>query len=312
MRFGPLVIPLLALLAPATTAAQSPAAKPARGGWTYAVAARPANVKGVLVLLPGSGANFDDFAVPKARYLPAAGTLAARGIATVLVAPAPDVIFGDAAHLDRLEDTLTEVIGGLTSQPVPIAIGGLSRGGTDALLLAERCASAACRMPYAVRAVFTVDAPLDYGRLLEVARREQREKPPLTNLEEARLIEASLLRLAGADAGPTSPRLLEASPLTANAPDGGRARALAHVAVRAYTEPDVQWWLTERNVDYYGMNALDAASLVRHLRLLGNADAALVTTTGRGVRPDGRRHPHSWSIVDEADLACWVQARLAR
>jgi hypothetical protein len=54
------------------------------------------------------------------------------------------------------------------------------------------------------------------------------------------------------------------------------------------------------------MNALDAAGLVLQLQLLGNLQAELITTQGRGMRPDGNRHPHSWSIVDEKELQAWL------
>jgi hypothetical protein len=96
------------------------------------------------------------------------------------------------------------------------------------------------------------------------------------------------------------------SPFSAFAEGGGKARLLAGVAVRLYTEPDIDWWMTNRKVDYYSMNALDAAALILQLRLLGNRQAALITTEGRGVRPDGVRHPHSWSIVDEPELGAWI------
>jgi hypothetical protein len=64
--------------------------------------------------------------------------------------------------------------------------------------------------------------------------------------------------------------------------------------------------MTNRKVDYYNMSALDAAGLILQLQLLGNREAQLITTEGRGHRPDGSRHPHSWSIVDETELRTWV------
>jgi hypothetical protein len=54
---------------------------------------------------------------------------------------------------------------------------------------------------------------------------------------------------------------------------------------------------------YYGsdVNAIDQAALVLQLRALGNTNAQLITTTGKGFRPPGTRNPHSWTIVDEPD-----------
>jgi hypothetical protein len=43
--------------------------------------------------------------------------------------------------------------------------------------------------------------------------------------------------------------------------------------VRLYTEPDIRWWMENRKVDYYSMNAVDAAALILQLQLLGNRQA---------------------------------------
>jgi len=61
------------------------------------------------------------------------------------------------------------------------------------------------------------------------------------------------------------------------------------------------------------MNALDVVFAVNELRAMGNAQAELVVTRERGYRADlgGMRLPHAWSIVDEADLAAWIERQLA-
>lgn len=53
------------------------------------------------------------------------------------------------------------------------------------------------------------------------------------------------------------------------------------------------------------MNAIDLAGLINELTIMGNDKAELVTTSDMGYFPDGTRHPHSWSIVDEAELIDW-------
>ncbi|MEZ5040542.1 MAG: hypothetical protein R2828_11630 [Saprospiraceae bacterium] len=75
-------------------------------------------------------------------------------------------------------------------------------------------------------------------------------------------------------------------------------------------ENDVQWWMENRGKDYYGMNAIDAAALINALRLQGNDKAELILTQNKGYRPDGTRHPHSWSIVDEQELVDWFAGLL--
>jgi hypothetical protein len=63
--------------------------------------------------------------------------------------------------------------------------------------------------------------------------------------------------------------------------------------------------MENRGRDYYGMNAIDLAALVNQLKILGSKKAELITTTGKGIRENGSRHPHSWSIVDEKELIEW-------
>jgi hypothetical protein len=95
------------------------------------------------------------------------------------------------------------------------------------------------------------------------------------------------------------------APFTYSAGGGPNMTALLDIPVRAYTEPDVLWWMETRRKDYYDMNAIDLAAFINALNILGNDRAELITTTDKGYHPDGTRHPHSWSIVDEKELVDW-------
>jgi hypothetical protein len=77
------------------------------------------------------------------------------------------------------------------------------------------------------------------------------------------------------------------------------------IAIRAYTEPDVNWWIDTRRKDYYSMNAIDLAALINELKIAGNENAQLIVTNDKGYLPDGTRHPHSWSIIDEKEMIDW-------
>jgi hypothetical protein len=58
------------------------------------------------------------------------------------------------------------------------------------------------------------------------------------------------------------------------------------------------------------MNAFDFAALTNELKRLGNKKIALITTVNKGYRkPDNKRHPHSWSIAEPADLVKWLLAQ---
>lgn len=283
-------------------------------GWAYEIANRVTMPRGALVLMPGFGGGFADFsdagnATTHRSVL--ADSLASRGITLVFIAPPTGVLFGGESHMQQLEDTIEEAITTVSAGPLSLAVGGFSAGGTDAVLFAERCAEGRCAMVHTVRAVFAVDAPLDWHRLWDNAMLVITNQPPGASVAEARSIQAALQSHLGSKPTPSSRQYLRSSPLASKQRDGGNARKLSGMAVRAYTEPDIQWWMENRSADYYGMNALDAASLIRHLKLLGNTRAELVVTTGRGYRANGSRHPHSWSIVDQGDLAKWIGIQLA-
>ncbi|MEZ4931988.1 MAG: hypothetical protein R2788_07705 [Saprospiraceae bacterium] len=64
--------------------------------------------------------------------------------------------------------------------------------------------------------------------------------------------------------------------------------------------------MKNRGNDYYSMNAMDAAAVVNQLAVLGNERAELILTENKGFKPDGSRHPHSWSIVDNGELVEWL------
>lgn len=303
----------LVVSAAALRAQTAPQATRPSTGWTYEIANRVATPRGALVLMPGFGGGFADFsdgASTGAHRSVLADSLAGHDIALVFIAPPAGVLFGGPTYMQQLEGTLSEALKALGAAPLPLAIGGFSAGGTDAVLFAERCAPTRCAMRHEVRAVFAVDAPLDYLRLWDNAQLVLSDQPRGAVVSEARRIRDALAVRIGTQPTPSSRRYLMASPLASKHRDGGNAKQLSGIAVRAYTEPDIQWWMENRNADYYGMNALDAASLVRHLKRLGNTRAELIVTTGRGYRANGMRHPHSWSIVDQCDLAQWVVTQL--
>ena len=78
-----------------------------------------------------------------------------------------------------------------------------------------------------------------------------------------------------------------------------------------YTEPDIMFFL-EQVTDLYSLNALDVIFAINELRAMGNEQAELIVTSGKGYRPDlgGMRLPHAWSIVDEPELADWIEQKI--
>jgi acetyl esterase/lipase len=277
------------------------------GSETYRMYHPASDVAAVLVLLPGFGGGVASYELASGATpstLPTA--LAARGVLTVVATPTGGTLYATDESVRALDDLLAALFDGYGIGPVPVAIGGFSAGGTGALRYAQACARDACRSVSGIAAVFGVDPPLDFERLYRSSRLSIERAAPRTNVAEERMILQMLEESLGGSPEEARPGYLRNSVVLASEADGGNASLLRSTPIRLYTEADVQWWMEERNLEFHGMNAVDHAALINLLRVAGNDDAELIITTGKGYRPHGQRHPHSWSIVDEAELMEWL------
>jgi hypothetical protein len=190
----------------------------------------------------------------------------------------------------------------------PFYVGGFSIGGTCAIKYAEL----ALRNNYPIKpaAVFALDAPLDFERFYNSMLREARLPINAENTQAE--IKYLIKLLAIIFDGTPSDNLLnyrEMSPYSFTDTTQYAIKPLAHLPIRFYTEPDVQWWLKD-GTDYSGINAYDLAAMTNELIRMGNTKVELITTENKGYRqPDNERHPHSWSIAEPKDLVKWLQSK---
>jgi pimeloyl-ACP methyl ester carboxylesterase len=269
----------------------------------YAPTGKPA---GLLVLIPGGAATHDEFAAGGSTPSMLPQKLAGGQVMTIVPAGGGYSHWLEDGWLKHLDAIVAET---LTTYRIPadrVVVGGFSAGGTAAVRYAEFCADHRSRAGVRIQGIFAVDAPLDFGRFWRGETLAVRRGAHPRFVAEAKAVLADMRRVLGGSPEEEPARYLQASPFSAFAEGGGQARLLADVPVRLYTEPDLSWWMSTRKVDYYSMNAVDAAALILQLQFLGNRRAQLITTQGRGVRPGGERHPHSWSIVEENDLQRWI------
>lgn len=254
--------------------------------------------KGLVVLLPYYGSDANEFATAS---LP--GLLAKQNIATMVVSAAGYI--GDE-ELDTLKALIGEVVRDQHIPPGRLVIGGISAGGTGAVRYVELCASGHCDAALTPKAVFSVDAPLDFEHWWNANELNLKRADPKSFPDESTAILDALRAVLGGSPSEARPVYLARSPFLASEKDGANARLLRSVPVRLYTEPDIVWIVDNWRHDYYTLNAMDQAALVLILKELGNPQAELITTTGKGFRPPGTRNPHSWTIVNEEDLANWI------
>jgi hypothetical protein len=153
--------------------------------------------------------------------------------------------------------------------------------------------------------VAIVDAPLDMARLWGTERRAENLGFHPAAADEGRWVTYLLETHLGGTPTTASPQYVEFSPFSHGAPDGGNAVYLRTLPIRAYHEPDVDWWIENRRKSYYDMNSIDLAALINQLRILGNDSAALVSSHQRRAGYDEGATPHTWSIVDNQELVEW-------
>jgi pimeloyl-ACP methyl ester carboxylesterase len=186
----------------------------------------------------------------------------------------------------------------------PLFLAGLSLGGTRVLRIARRLLQSNEPIATNLAAVAVVDAPLDFEREWESGGRAIERNFYPAAVDEGRWVRYLLEQNLG---GPPD-RALEAyhrySPYSYSAPRGGNAASLRNLPIRAYHEPDVDWWMTHRRKSYRDMCSIDLASFIVELRQQGSESAELITTEhARAGFPEST--PHTWSIVDNAELVRW-------
>jgi hypothetical protein len=255
-------------------------------------------VRGLVVMLPYYGSDANEFSSASLPTL-----LAKKNLATMVVS-ASGYMKDD--ELVTLKSLIEEVARDLNIPPKSLVIGGISAGGTGAVRYSEYCISGHCDAHSSPVAIFSVDAPLDFEGFWNRQKLNLQRGNPKSSLEESQAILDALRSAMGGSPSQVRQVYRSRSPFLASEKDGGNAHWLKNVPIRLYTEPDVVWMIENIGHDYYTINAVDQAALVLQLRAFGNTKADLVTTTGKGFRPAGTRNPHSWTIVDEPELADWI------
>jgi hypothetical protein len=186
-------------------------------------------------------------------------------------------------------------------------VGGFSAGGTCAVKYAELAVQH--QYPVKPAAVFAIDPPLDYARYYKAARRNLRlMKGIYANPESLYMIDRIEKKMNGTPETALK-NYYQLSPYSFDDTTQTAVKLLANTPISIYAEPDIDWWLQNRAFDYSNINSVDGAAMINELHLLHNNTARFVATTNKGYRNPGKtRHPHSWSIMDPAELLAWLDS----
>ncbi len=256
--------------------------------------------EGYLFLVPGFGETAED--VLTQTNLPV--ETAKRGILTIIPT------FQDGASsfgFDCLsQQTFSRIIDDVKSKhkilDLEYFLGGFSMGGSTVIKFAET-------VDKKPKAVFAIDSPLDFERFYNSTKRDitvlEKGSPDQENIYL--FLASRIEEIMGGTPQTALANYHRLSPYSLSDPTQSAIKGLLNIPIRIYIEPDIQWWLNERNTDASGLNIIDCTAMINELNKLGNNNAVLITTQNRGYRqPGNERHPHSWSIVDNDELIEWL------
>ncbi len=260
---------------------------------------------GALVILPGSGETIADVK----RQITLHRLAAQKGLLVVF----PSINWGTNKHFfeHQFLDTIFKRI--VKDHHIPkdrCIIGGFSGGGMIALTYTQKANRSPDSTYIKPRAVFGIDPPLDYAHLWNHCKKDIERNVSEAAVREGKWIMDSYTQEFGGSPEEYKENYIRYSIFSYSEKDGGNAKYLLHTPILLYTEPDILWQMKNRQRDYYDLNCVDIAAMINLLQIKGNKNALLKVTTNKGIRMNGQRHPHSWSIMDPQECLNWILKQL--
>lgn len=257
-------------------------------------------LKGYMFLIPGFGEKPDEVLVQTQLPIEAAQ----RGIMTIIPVFQDGIYsFGFAPEsLGTFRQIVDDAILRYGLDSLDYFLGGFSMGGSTAIKFAE---TTNCKPS----AVFAIDPPLDFERFYYSTRRDIiKITKGIKEKDDIYLyLSDRIENIMGGSPRTALANYHKISPYSLSDTTHSAIKELITMPVRIYIEPDIQWWLNERHTDVFGLNIIDCSAMINELQLLGNINAELIITQGKGFRrPENKRHPHSWSIVNNNELLDWL------
>lgn len=258
-------------------------------------------IKSVLLLLPGFGQKSEDiFLDTKYHEIAIEKNILVVGFAgrTKLTC--------DEDLSNKINLVINDVLSQTNIENINLVIGGFSAGGVIALRYTELCYQFPQKYPLKPQGVFMADSPVDLFHSWKL-----QEENLLNNYSEISKSEAEWMTkyykgYYGATPSENPKLFMNLSPFSIDKRLGENEKYLKNVSVRAYHDIDVSWRLINRNQTAKFDNYIATAELINRLILMGNKKAEFIQTFETGYRRDGKRHPHSWSIINEHECIEWI------
>lgn len=188
-----------------------------------------------------------------------------------------------------------------------IYFGGFSSGGNISLILANYVVSSKSKIQ--PKGIFIVDSPVDLLELYRLSERNLERNFSESSVQEANWIMSLFNEEFGLPENAID-KYEEHSPFTSETNNISNLSSLDGLKIRFYSEPDTLWWKENRNNDPTDLNAYWIEKLANELSAkLTNSKVEYITTKNKGIRANGERHPHSWSIIDKEELLKWIDTK---
>lgn len=271
-------------------------------GYYLAVPPKSKEIKGAIVLLPGFGQKAEDvFRDSKLHQFAYENALLTIAFSTRMR------MFADTLMQTKMSKMLSHVKTTYKVKEDAFVFGGFSAGGNIVLRYVELCKQFPDQYPVNPVAVFLADAPVDIMHSWNMMQALKKAGNSQMAINEANWVEKMYQQQYQTTPTENPTFFTSFSPFSLDqAASSGHEVYLKEVAVRAYHDVDITWRLNNRNQSVQHSNFLVTSELINRLLLLGNKKAEFMQSYQTGYRANGDRHPHSWSIIDEAECVEWV------
>lgn len=255
------------------------------------------NQKAVLVLFPCFPCDIENTKI-EAKFLK---DIEREGITTLLLGY-NQRLFLSEPEKEEYAMVINSILDRNSVTKDNVYIGGFSGGGNISVVLANYLVEQEDALQ--PQGVFAVDSPLDIERLYQNAELDIKRNPVEESVAESKYIVDMLEKKIGRP-NEVPAKYRQLSPYTMSTDATDNIAYLKNTKIRFYYEIDQEVQdLKRRNREDLNAYMLEKAheSLVK----LGNKRAELIETTNRGIRANGEKNTHSWSLVEQGSLVSWM------
>lgn len=259
------------------------------------------NITGVLVILPSGGESTEN----TLKQI----TIQERAINEGLLVIIPSINWGTndkEEEFKMLDGIFKDVVNQYKISKNNFIFCGLSNGAIISLKYAEKSVETPNKYYLIPKGIIALDPPLDDARFYKYCEREIEKNFYEPAVNEAIWLKNNYDSLYGGSPDKFSDIYVKNSIYSFADKNGGNAVYLKEIPLLMFTDLDIDFLLNQRHRDLYDWNGIDIISMVNKLKTLGNTNANVIVSQGKGIRQNGSKNPHSWSILDTEKSINWI------